>query len=119
MNRLNTIYYKFKSEKKKYSINFETTELSIGDIKKIIIKRRNLEKPESVLIFYDENMNRINGDDNFKIEPLRLLIIKRLPSDKTTKTYTDMMDDQRDIITGKVSNDLPAKPIVSDTIDSS
>ena len=58
MNRSNTIYYRFKSEKKKYSINFDTTEISIGDIKKEIIKRRNMEKvPERFeLIFYNEKL---------------------------------------------------------------
>ena len=33
----NTIYYRFSCENKKYKINFDTTEISIGDIKKEII----------------------------------------------------------------------------------
>ena len=41
MNK-NTIYYRFSCENKKYNINFDTTEISIGDIKKEIIKRRNM-----------------------------------------------------------------------------
>ena len=68
MNRSNTIYYKFKSEKKKYSINYDTTEISIADIKNEIVKRRNMEKvPEKFeLIFYDENMSEIK-DHNLSI----------------------------------------------------
>ena len=41
MNR-NTIYYQFLSENKKYCINFNTTEISIGDIKKEISLFRNI-----------------------------------------------------------------------------
>ena len=76
MNRANTIYYRFKSEKKKYSINFDTTEISIGDIKKDIIRRRSMEKvPERFeLIFYNENNDEIR-DDNIKINPLQMLCI--------------------------------------------
>jgi hypothetical protein len=98
MNRSNTIYYKFKSEKKKYSINFDTTEISIGDIKKEIIKRRNMEKvPEKFeLIFYDENNNEIR-DENFKIEPLKLLIIRRIPWYKLTNTFMDKIRDPTEI----------------------
>ena len=55
MNR-NTIYYQFLSENKKYCINFNTTEISIGDIKKEISRRRNMERaPDKFeLLFYDD-----------------------------------------------------------------
>ena len=98
MNRYNTIYYKFKSEKKKYSINFDTTEISIGDIKKEIIKRRNMEKvPEKFeLIFYDENENEIR-DDNHKVEPLKLLVIKRIPWYKLTTSFVESVRDPKEI----------------------
>ncbi len=98
MNRLNTIYYRFQSEKKKYSINFNTTEISIGDIKKEIVRRRNLEKvPEKIeLIFYNENNEEIR-DDNFKINPLQMLCIKRIPSYKTFTNFLEVIRDPSDI----------------------
>lgn len=98
MNRLNTIYYRFQSEKKKYSINFNTTEISIGDIKKEIIRRRNLEKvPEKIeLIFFNENNEEIK-DDNVKINPLQLLCIKRIPSYKTFSNFVELIRDPSDI----------------------
>ena len=37
----NTIYYRFSYENKKYKINFDTTEISIGDIKKETEMTRN------------------------------------------------------------------------------
>lgn len=98
MNRSNTIYYRFKSEKKKYSINFDTTEISIADIKKEIIKRRNMEKvPEKFeLIFYDENNNELR-DENYKVEPLKLLNIKRIPWYKLSNTFIEVIHDPSEI----------------------
>lgn len=102
MNRLNTIYYRFQSEKKKYSINFNTTEISIGDIKKEIVRRRNLEKvPEKIeLIFYNENNEEIR-DDNIKINPLQMLCIKRIPSYKTFANFVEIVRDPSDISSSK------------------
>jgi len=102
MNRLNTIYYRFQSEKKKYSINFNTTEISIGDIKKEIVRRRNLEKvPEKIeLIFYNENNEEIR-DDNIKINPLQMLCIKRIPSYKTFSNFVEIVRDPSDISSSK------------------
>ena len=77
----NTIYYRFSCENKKYKINFDTTEISIGDIKKEIIQRRNMsdKRPEDFkLIFYDEKKNEIKNDD-YKVGPLTKLTIKRFP----------------------------------------
>jgi hypothetical protein len=98
MNRSNTIYYKFKSEKKKYSINFDLAEISIADIKKEIIRRRNMEKvPEKFeLLFFDENNNEIR-DENYKIEPLKLLFIKRIPWYKLSNTFVDKIRDPSEI----------------------
>jgi hypothetical protein len=98
MNRSNTIYYKFKSEKKKYSMNFDTTEISICDIKKEIIRSRNMEKvPEKFeLIFYDENENEIR-DENYKVEPLKLLLIKRIPWYKLTTSFVEKVRDPSEI----------------------
>lgn len=97
MNK-NTIYYRFLSEKKKYCINFDTTEISIGDIKREIARRRNMEKaPEKYdLLFYDENNNEIR-DESYKVEPLKLLIIKRIPSYKLSTQFVELIHDPRDI----------------------
>jgi len=82
MNNHNTLFYKFKSEKKEHPIAFETTELSIGDIKKIITKRRGLEKcPEPCeLLIFDDKTNEEYKNDNIKINPAKKLIIQRIPS---------------------------------------
>ena len=84
MNQNNTLYYKFKSEKKLSTIVFETTDISIGDIKKIITKRRGMEKcPEPCeLLIYDDKTNEEYKNDNIKINPLKKIIIQRVPSHK-------------------------------------
>ena len=58
---MNTIWYRFYSEKDSYEIHFNTTEMSIGDIKKEIIQRRNMYKfPENFdLLFYDEENSNL------------------------------------------------------------
>lgn len=93
----NTIYYKFFCEKKKYSINFDTTEISIGDIKREISRRRNMEKaPEEFeLLFYDENNAEIK-DDNYKVKPLKTLVIKRIPKYKL-QNFIEIVTDPTDI----------------------
>lgn len=105
MNRSNTIYYRFKSEKKKFSINFDTTEISIGDIKKEIIRRRNMEKaPEKFeLLCFDENNNEIR-DENYKIEPLKLLMIKRIPWYKLSNTFVESIRDPNEISSMRFSD---------------
>jgi hypothetical protein len=105
MNRSNTIYYRFKSEKKKFSINFDTTEISIADIKKEIIRRRNMEKvPEKFeLLFYDENGNEIRNE-NYKIEPLKLLIVKRIPWYKLSNTFVEVIKDPNEISSMRFSD---------------
>ena len=52
----NSIWYRFSSEKDPYEIRFDTIEISIKDIKKEIISRRNMVTfPEKFdLKFYDE-----------------------------------------------------------------
>ena len=98
MNK-NTIYYRFSCENKKYNINFDTTEISIGDIKKEIIKRRNMNDkcPEKFeLIFYKENNEQITSD-NFKVEPLQKLIIKRFPSYRLSSQFIKEVTDPSQI----------------------
>ena len=43
-SEVNFIYFQFRSEKQEYKINFETTEISLFDIKRKIIERRNMTK---------------------------------------------------------------------------
>ena len=68
MNQPKTIFYRFKSEKRKYSFTFEEPDACISDIKRFIIKSRNLEKfPENFeLIFIDEKTNYQIDDDLVK-----------------------------------------------------
>ena len=97
MNR-NTIYYQFLSENKKYCINFNTTEISIGDIKKEISRRRNMERaPDKFeLLFYDDTNTEIR-DENFRVEPLKTLVIKRIPSYKLNPQFTEVIYDPSQI----------------------
>lgn len=98
MNK-NTIYYQFLSENKRYSINFDTTEISIGDIKREISRRRNMEKaPEKFeLLFYDDTNTEIR-DENYKVEPLKTLVIKRIPSYKLNPQFIEFITDPSDIL---------------------
>ena len=115
MNRQNTIYYRFKSEKRKYTLTFEQTELSIGDIKKSIIKRRNMEKfPEKFeLIILDEKSNDRFNDDNVKIEPLRTLLIERVPWYKLNKNsqFREILGDQTDFLHFRNNNVIDTRKI--------
>jgi hypothetical protein len=94
----NKIYYRFLSEKDKYSIGFVTTDMSIGDIQKLTEKRRNMQKaPEKYdLIFYDENNIEIT-DDNYKVKPHKVLVIKRMPSYKRNHQFLDKIHEPSDI----------------------
>ena len=73
---MNTIWYRFYSEKDSYEIHFDTTEMSIEDIKKQIKIRRNMFKSPEIfdLIFYDEENFMEIGDKDL-VKPMKHLII--------------------------------------------
>ena len=77
----NSIWYRFSSEKESYQITFDTTDISIIDIKQKIIRRRNMIKfPEEFdLFFYDEENPLVKIEDKDLIKPMKHLIVKRLP----------------------------------------
>ena len=77
----NSIWYRFQSEKDSYEITFDTTYISIKDIRQNIIRRRNMIKyPEKFdLIFYDEENPNKEIEDKEPIKPMKHLIVKRLP----------------------------------------
>jgi hypothetical protein len=95
----NSIYYRFLSEKKKYTINFDTNEISIADIKKEIKTRRNIDKvPENFeLLIFNENTADEIRDDNIKINPLQMLIIKRIPHYKLNANFMETITDPSEI----------------------
>lgn len=95
----NYIYFQFKSEKQKYKIPCETTELCIGDIKKEIIKMRNMAKyPEKFeLVFFNEDGSPIQRDDNFKVEPHSTLLVKRIPFFFLNSGFREVIYDPKDI----------------------
>jgi hypothetical protein len=95
----NSIYYRFLSEKKKFTINFDTNEISIADIKKEIKTRRNIEKvPENFeLLIFNENTADELRDDNIKINPLQMLIIKRIPHYKLSANFMEIITDPSEI----------------------
>ena len=77
----NSIWYRFLSEKDAHEITFDTIDISIRDIKKKIIQRRNMTKyPEKFdLIFYDEENPTIEIEDKDLVKPMKHLLVKRLP----------------------------------------
>lgn len=101
---MNTIWYRFYSEKDSYQIPFNTTEISIGDIKKEIEKRRNMYKfPENFdLIFYDEENFEKIGDKDL-IKPMKHLIIKRFPQYKRENNFVQIVRDPHDIPMNKIN----------------
>ena len=101
---MNTIWYRFYSEKDSYQIPFNTTKISIGDIKKEIEKRRNMYKfPEIFdLIFYDEENMDVEYTDNYKVKPMQHLIIKRFPHYKKDN-FVSIVRDPRDIPMNKIN----------------
>ena len=102
--KTNSVYYRFSSEKKRFCINFNTTEISLLDITKEIIRRRNMKgAPEEFeFLFYDENKELIE-DKNKKIKPLKLLTIKRVPKYKVDNSgFVEIIRDPKDIPLAKV-----------------
>ena len=101
---MNTIWYRFYSEKDSYEIHFNTTEMSIGDIKQEIIKRRNMYKfPENFdLIFYDEE-NFTEIEDKDLVKPMKHLIIKRFPHYKRENNFVNIVRDPHDISMNKIN----------------
>ena len=89
---MNTIWYRFYSEKDSYEIHFNTTEMSIGDIKKEICQRRNMYKSPEIfdLIFYDEE-NLLEIKDKDLIKPMKHLLIKRLPHYKREPSFAPIL----------------------------
>ena len=89
---MNTIWYRFYSEKDSYEIHFNTTEMSIGDIKKEICQRRNMYKSPEIfdLIFYDEE-NLVEIKDKDLIKPMKHLLIKRLPHYKREPSFAPIL----------------------------
>lgn len=101
MNKLNFINFQFKSEKQVYKIDFETTEISIFDIKRRIIELRNMTKyPEKFeLLFYDQEnklLNKDQKDDNVKVQPHTKLTIKRVPNFLINPTFKDTLYDMKE-----------------------
>ena len=108
-SELNFIYFQFRSEKQEYKINFETTEISLFDIKRKIIERRNMNKfPEKFeLIFFDKNLNLINEDmknDSIKIQPHTKLYVKRVPFYMLSHSFRQIIYDKKDEILNSVNN---------------
>ena len=101
---MNTIWYRFYSEKDSYEIHFNTTEMSIGDIKKEIIQRRNMYKfPENFdLLFYDEE-NSMEIEDKDLVKPMKHIIIKRLPHYKRENNFVQIVRDPHDISMNKIN----------------
>ena len=101
---MNTIWYRFYSEKDSYEINFDTTEMSIEDIKKEIKNRRNMFKfPEKFdLIFYDEE-NFMEIEDKDLVKPMKHLIIKRFPYYKREGNFVPIVRDPHDISMNKTN----------------
>ena len=101
---MNAIWYRFYSEKDSYEIRFDTTEMSIGDIKKKIIQRRNMLKyPENFdLIFCDEE-NLMELEDKDLVKPMKHLIIKRFPHYKRENNFVQIVRDPRDISMNKIN----------------
>lgn len=101
---MNTIWYRFYSEKDSYEIHFDTTEMSIEDIKKQIKIRRNMFKsPENFdLIFYDEE-NFIEIEDKDLVKPMKHLIIKRFPHYKRENNFVKIVRDPHDISMSKTN----------------
>ena len=101
----NSIWYRFSSEKDAYDIRFDTINISIKDIKKEIINRRNmLNYPEKFLLkFYDEDNPSIQLKDEDLIEPMRKLRVKRIPKYIEDSGFQYIVKDPRDIPLNKIN----------------
>ena len=102
---MNTIWYRFYSEKDSYPIHFDTTGMSIQDIRKEIINRRNMFKfPEKFnLLFYDEENNSLITEDKDLIKPMKHLIIKRFPFYKGEPNFVPIVREPHGISMNKTN----------------
>lgn len=97
MTTSNKIHYKLFSEKSSYTIDFETTHISVSDIKAkvnkrlIIIKNNVKTKSDFDLEIYDNKM--IKKLENEKIEPNSSIIIKRIPEKMMKKEFQNIIED--------------------------
>ena len=100
----NSIWYRFSSEKDPYEIRFDTIEISIKDIKKEIISRRNMVTfPEKFdLKFYDEENPSIEKKEEERIKPMKHLIVRRLPN-YLEKDFKSEIRDPSDIAMNKIN----------------
>ena len=100
----NTIWYRFYSEKDSYEIHFNTNAMSIADIKKKIIDRRNMHKfPEIFdLIFYDEEDSK-KIDDKDLVKPMKHLMVKRFPKYRLENNFKSIVRDPQDISLYKIN----------------
>ena len=100
---MSSIWYRLYSEKNWSDFSFPNKVIQIGDIKQEIIKRKNMSKApeEFVFLFYDENGKYLPED--FKVEPMKRLIIKRFPSYKFSHDFVPVVSDPREIL--KKSNE--------------
>ena len=92
----NFIKFQFLSEKQEYKIDFDTTELSLNDVKSRIIEKRNMKKfPEKFeLLFFDENFLSVKEEN---IKPYKKLFIKRIPYYKQHTNFKEVIIDPKDI----------------------
>ena len=108
----NSIWYRFSSEKESYQITFDTTDISIIDIKQKIIRRRNMIKfPEEFdLIFYDEENPLVKIEDKDLIKPMKHLIVKRLPRYYNKRTnFVKIIREPKDFFVNKNNENIIRK----------
>ncbi len=117
---MNAIWYRFYSEKDSYEIHFDTTEMSIEDIKKQIKIRRNMFKSPEIfdLIFYDEEDSK-KIDDKDIVKPMKHLMVKRFPKYRLENNFKSIVRDPQDISLYKINENglkrVEPQQIVRDT----
>ena len=95
---MSSIWYRFYCEKNWFEFSFPNKVIKIGDIQKEIIKRKNMSKApeEFVFHFYDEENNLLKED--YPVEPMKRLIIKRFPLYKFKDDFVPIVKDPREIL---------------------
>ncbi len=115
---MNTISYRFYSEKEFYEIRFPNMEMSIEDITSEIIKKRNMHNPPESLEFifyYEENLNQVI-DKTTRIQPMKRLIVKRFPRYKFNSNFIPYVKEPSEI-SMNTKNEAQATKRFSDPLE--
>ena len=95
---MNKIWYRFSCEKEKFELDFRNTKISVEEVKKLVVERRNMKvPPEPFELKISNEETKKELEDKDYVMPMEYLIIKRYPKYKFDNNYKDTVREPKDI----------------------